>query len=225
MKYVQTHFLEGTFTCAPSFLVCARLTACVSAHAHSLERTFAHNYLNELIDQVRSIHLTRQRRNQRCPSKWAPRHSRSSYMDHSSLWYLNSSKFSESPWLYNNALIIMGTNDSPIYPTYMHSTDWYERISMQKPQNPLPREGKENPKNDGSYRTLYIQFNIPQLWFTIIHWTTNFYKSHVTEIKLAISYQFLFVENEYDSHIAKLALSFCNYNLKEINVYIMKCIN
>src|SRR6218665_453952 len=30
-------FLEGTFMCAPSFLVCARLKACV--HTHSLEGT------------------------------------------------------------------------------------------------------------------------------------------------------------------------------------------
>jgi len=30
-------FLEGTFICTPSFLVCARLTTCV--HAHSLEGT------------------------------------------------------------------------------------------------------------------------------------------------------------------------------------------
>jgi len=29
MKYVQKAFLEGTFMCAPSYLVCARLTTCV----------------------------------------------------------------------------------------------------------------------------------------------------------------------------------------------------
>src|SRR6218665_1323365 len=34
-KYVQKAFLEGTFMCTPSFLVCARLTTCV--HTHSLE--------------------------------------------------------------------------------------------------------------------------------------------------------------------------------------------
>jgi len=32
---------------------------------------------------------------------------------------------------------------------------------------------------------------------------TNFYKSHVTEIKLVISYQFVCAEHEYDSQIAK----------------------
>src|SRR6218665_2731320 len=32
-------FLEGTFMCAPSFLVCARLTACV--HVHSSKGTLA----------------------------------------------------------------------------------------------------------------------------------------------------------------------------------------
>jgi len=31
MKYVQKTFLKGTFMCAPSFLVCARLTNCVHA--------------------------------------------------------------------------------------------------------------------------------------------------------------------------------------------------
>jgi len=51
---------------------------------------------------------------------------------------------------------------------------------------------------------------------SIIHWTHIFYKCHVTEIKLAISYKFLCAEHEYDIQIAKLAL-FCNYNLKEIN--------
>jgi len=30
-------FVEGIFMCAPSFLVCARLTTC--AHAHNLEGT------------------------------------------------------------------------------------------------------------------------------------------------------------------------------------------
>jgi len=39
----------------------------------------------------------------------------------------------------------------------------------------------------------------------------------VSEIELAISYQFLCAEHEYDIHISKLALDFCNYNLKEIN--------
>jgi len=32
MKYVQKTFLEGVFMCARSFLVCARLTACVHSH-------------------------------------------------------------------------------------------------------------------------------------------------------------------------------------------------
>ena len=58
----------------------------------------------------------------------------------------------------------------------------------------------------------------------IAHWTTNFYKSHVMGMKLVISYQHLCAEHEYDIQIAKLALVFCNYNLKEINVYIMKSI-
>jgi len=44
-----------------------------------------------------------------------------------------------------------------------------------------------------------------------------FYKSHVTEIKLVISYQFVCSEHEYDIEIAKLALVFINYHLKEIN--------
>jgi len=35
MKYVQKPFLEGTFVCAPSFLVCARLTICVRMHMHT----------------------------------------------------------------------------------------------------------------------------------------------------------------------------------------------
>jgi len=35
MKYVQNTFLEGTFMCAPSSLVCARLTACASMHART----------------------------------------------------------------------------------------------------------------------------------------------------------------------------------------------
>jgi len=43
-----------------------------------------------------------------------------------------------------------------------------------------------------------------------------FYKRHVTEIKLVISCQFLCAENKYGIQIAKLALAFCNYNLKEI---------
>jgi len=51
-----------------------------------------------------------------------------------------------------------------------------------------------------------------------LHWTIIFYKSHVTEIKLVIYYQFLCAKHEYYSKIAKLALIFCNYNLKEINV-------
>ena|SRR6218665_1733706 len=39
MKYVQEAFLEGTFMCAQSILVCVRLTrSCV--HAHCLEGTF-----------------------------------------------------------------------------------------------------------------------------------------------------------------------------------------
>jgi len=42
----------------------------------------------------------------------------------------------------------------------------------------------------------------------ILHWTTNFYKSHVSEIKLAISYHFLCAEHKYDIQIAKLALVF-----------------
>ena len=44
-----------------------------------------------------------------------------------------------------------------------------------------------------------------------------FYKSHVSEMKLAISYQLLCAEHKYDIQIAKLALFFCNYNVKEIN--------
>src|SRR6218665_146257 len=32
-------FFEGTFRCAPGFLVCARLTACVRTHMHSLKGT------------------------------------------------------------------------------------------------------------------------------------------------------------------------------------------
>jgi len=40
------------------------------------------------------------------------------------------------------------------------------------------------------------------------HWATNFYKSHVSEIKLVISYQLLCAEHEYDIQIAKLALAF-----------------
>jgi len=49
-----------------------------------------------------------------------------------------------------------------------------------------------------------------------MHFTIWFYKSHVTEIKLVISYQFVFAKHEYDIQIAKLALVFLNYNLKEI---------
>jgi len=37
---------------------------------------------------------------------------------------------------------------------------------------------------------------------------TFFYKSHVTEIKLVISYQFFCAESKYDIEIAKLALVF-----------------
>jgi len=52
----------------------------------------------------------------------------------------------------------------------------------------------------------------PKVWYEKrnieLHWTTNFYKNHVTELKLAISYQFLCAEHEYDSQIAKLALVF-----------------
>jgi len=43
MKYVQKAFLDGTFMCVPSFLVCAHLTTFVHAHldsGHSLEGTF-----------------------------------------------------------------------------------------------------------------------------------------------------------------------------------------
>jgi len=39
MKYVQETFFKQTFLCAPSFLVCARLTTCVRVHTHSLEGT------------------------------------------------------------------------------------------------------------------------------------------------------------------------------------------
>ena len=42
----------------------------------------------------------------------------------------------------------------------------------------------------------------------MLHWTTNFYKSHVTEMKLVSSYQFVCAEHEYDSEIAELALVF-----------------
>ena len=38
-----------------------------------------------------------------------------------------------------------------------------------------------------------------------------FYKSHVTEITLVISYQCVFAEHEYD-----IGIVFLNYNLKEI---------
>jgi len=38
-----------------------------------------------------------------------------------------------------------------------------------------------------------------------------------------VSCQFLCTEHECDSQIAKLALVFSNYNLKETYVYIMKC--
>ena len=41
-KICAETFLEETFMCAPSFLVCVRLTACVCtvhAHTHSLEGT------------------------------------------------------------------------------------------------------------------------------------------------------------------------------------------
>jgi len=34
MKYVQTHFRKEMFLCAPSFLVCARLTTSVHVHKH-----------------------------------------------------------------------------------------------------------------------------------------------------------------------------------------------
>ena len=37
MKYVQKAFLLGTLMCAPSFLVCTRLTTYVWEHAHSLD--------------------------------------------------------------------------------------------------------------------------------------------------------------------------------------------
>jgi len=36
----------------------------------------------------------------------------------------------------------------------------------------------------------------------------NFYKSHVTVIKLVLSYQCLCAEHEYDSQVAKLGLGF-----------------
>jgi len=49
MKYVQNTFLEGTFVCAPSFLVCARLTTCVRAHTHILEGTLDVNYKSSLL--------------------------------------------------------------------------------------------------------------------------------------------------------------------------------
>jgi len=53
---------------------------------------------------------------------------------------------------------------------------------------------------------------------------TFFYKGHVTEIKLAISYQFVFYEHEYDIQIAKLALFFVITIWKKLNLgYIMKC--
>jgi len=32
-------FLKGKFVCAPSFLVCAHVTTCARAQAHSLEET------------------------------------------------------------------------------------------------------------------------------------------------------------------------------------------
>ena len=53
---------------------------------------------------------------------------------------------------------------------------------------------------------------------------TTFYKSHVIEIQLVISYEILYTEHEFDSHNNKIVSSFfCNYNLKEMNIYIMKC--
>ncbi len=33
------HIFKGKFMCSPNFLVCAHLTTCARAHAHSLERT------------------------------------------------------------------------------------------------------------------------------------------------------------------------------------------
>ena len=42
MKYVRKTFLQGTFMCAPRFLVCARLMTCV--YAHSLEGTLMLNF-------------------------------------------------------------------------------------------------------------------------------------------------------------------------------------
>ena len=39
MKYVQKTFLDESFMCAPSFLVCACLMTCARAHAHSLDGT------------------------------------------------------------------------------------------------------------------------------------------------------------------------------------------
>lgn len=41
-----------------------------------------------------------------------------------------------------------------------------------------------------------------------VHWSTHFYKSCVTEIKLVICYQFLCTQHEYDSQNARLALVF-----------------
>ena len=38
-KLCAKAFFEGTFLCAPRFLVCARHAVCVHAHAHSLEGT------------------------------------------------------------------------------------------------------------------------------------------------------------------------------------------
>jgi len=38
--------LEGKFLCSSSFLVCARLTVRVSAHAHNLEGTLSMSALN-----------------------------------------------------------------------------------------------------------------------------------------------------------------------------------
>ena len=57
-----------------------------------------------------------------------------------------------------------------------------------------------------------------------MHSQFSFYKNHVSEIKLVISYQFLCAENEYDTQIAKLALVFLKLQSERNQYYIVKCI-
>jgi len=50
-----------------------------------------------------------------------------------------------------------------------------------------------------------------------------FYKTQVTDIKVVISYQFVFAEHEYDIQIAKLVLVFFKLQSERNKIYIMKC--